>query len=100
MLVASPRNQLYLDQEVARIWRPLAVSGRTQHPRQISLQRDSQLIANGCEQDRFDQRSDGLSGARAALLALQRQTEAANLLAIDVGHARVQQLRHLQGFET
>jgi hypothetical protein len=31
MLVASPRNQLYLDQEVAGIWRPLAVSGRVQH---------------------------------------------------------------------
>jgi hypothetical protein len=48
-----------LDQEVAGIWRPLAVSGRAQHPNQIALQRDLQAIAIGLEQDRFDQRSDG-----------------------------------------
>ena len=100
MLVASPRNQLYLDQEVAGIGRPLAVSGRTQHPRQIALQRDLQLVAIGLEHDRFDECSNGVRCARAALLALQRQTEVANLLAIDVGHSRVQQLRHLLGFET
>ena len=34
-----------MDQEVAGIWRPLAVSGRTQHSRQIALQRDLQLVA-------------------------------------------------------
>ena len=33
-------------------------------------------------------------------LVLQRQTKVANLFAIDVGHARVQQLRHLRGFKT
>jgi hypothetical protein len=37
MLVASPRNQLYLDHEVACLWRPLRVSGCTQHSRQIAL---------------------------------------------------------------
>jgi hypothetical protein len=37
MLVASPRYQLYLDHEVACLWRPLRVSGCTQHSRQIAL---------------------------------------------------------------
>jgi hypothetical protein len=98
-LVARPRNQLYLDYEVAGIWRPLRVSGRTQHSRQVALQRDFQLVAIGFEQDRFDERSNGVRCARAALFALQRQTEAPNLLAIDVGHSRVQQLRHLRRVE-
>ena len=38
-----------MDQEVARLWRPLAVSGRTQHSRQAALQRDLQLVAVGFE---------------------------------------------------
>ena len=57
-MVASPRNQLYLDHEVAGIWRPLAVSGGAQHSRQVALQRDLQVLAIGLEQDRFDQRAD------------------------------------------
>ena len=73
-LAARPRNQLYLDHEVAGIWRPLAVSGRTQHTGQITLQRDLEALAIGLEQDCFDQSSDGLSRARPALFALQRQT--------------------------
>ena len=74
MLVACPRNQLYLDHEVAGIWRPLAVSGRTQHSRQIALQRDLQALAIGLEQDRFDQRSDGLRApVRLSSLSSARQ---------------------------
>jgi hypothetical protein len=38
MLVASPRNQLF------------AVSGGTQHPGQIALQRDLEALATGLEQ--------------------------------------------------
>ena len=88
--VARPRNQLYLDHEVAAgIWRPYAVSGCAQHPRQVTLQRDLQALAIRLEQDPFDQRPDGFSRPRATLLALQRKTEATNLLAIDVGHSRV-----------
>jgi hypothetical protein len=98
--VARPRNHSYLDHEVASIWRPLAVSSCTQHPGQIALQRDLEALAIALEQDRFDQRSDGLSRARAALFALQRQAEAADLLAIDVGHAWMQQLRHLRRIES
>ena len=74
MLVASPRNQLYLDQEVAGIWRPLAACGRAQHSRQVALQCDLQLIAVGFEQGDLDQRTDGVHGARAAFVALQRAT--------------------------
>ena len=33
------------DQEVAGIWRPLTVSGRTQHSRQVTLQRDLHSVA-------------------------------------------------------
>jgi hypothetical protein len=33
MLVAGPRNQLYLEHEVAGFWRPPAVYGRAQHSR-------------------------------------------------------------------
>jgi hypothetical protein len=44
-LVAPPRNQLFLDHEVAGIWRPLRLSERTPHPSQIALQRDLQLTA-------------------------------------------------------
>src|SRR5688500_15843630 len=46
-MVASPRNQLYLDQAVAGIWRPLAACSRAQHSRQVALQGDLQLIAVG-----------------------------------------------------
>jgi hypothetical protein len=52
------------------------------------------------EHDRLDECSNGVRGTRATLLVLQRQTEAANFLAIDVGHSRMQQLRHLRRFET
>ena len=99
MGVASPRNQLYLDQEVAGIWRPLAVSGRTQHPRQVALPRDVQARAIGLEHDRLDECSNGFRRAQAALLGFQSKTKAADLLAIDVGHARVQQLWHLGSVE-
>ena len=95
--VARPRNQLYLDREVADIWRPLAVSGRTQHSARSPFSRDLQLVAIGFEQDRFDQRSNGVHRCSAALLALQRETEAADLLALHVRHTREQQLR--QGHE-
>ena len=40
------RNHLNLDQEVAGIWRPLAVSGGSQHSRQIALQRNFQLVVS------------------------------------------------------
>jgi hypothetical protein len=63
---------------VAAIWRPLAVSGRVQQFRHVALERDLQLVPIRFEQDRLDQRSDGFCRARAALLALQRQTEATN----------------------
>ena len=46
-----------------------------------------------------DQRTNGFLGARAALLALQRTTETPDLRAIDVGHTRMQQFRHLRSFE-
>ena len=39
-----PRNQLNLDHEVARIWRPLAVSARSQHPCQVAFERDLQPL--------------------------------------------------------
>ena len=84
-LVARPRNQLY-DPEVADIWRPLAVfapakrsrtttrstrltqtrvrrrSGRVQHSCKVALQRDLQLVAVRFEQDRLDQRTNGVQG--------------------------------------
>jgi hypothetical protein len=41
------------------------------------------------EHNRLDERSNGVRRARATLLLLESQTEAANLLAIDVGHAWV-----------
>ena len=50
-LVARPRNQLYLDHEVAGIWRPLAVSGRTKHPRKVALEGDLQALAIRLKQD-------------------------------------------------
>ena len=62
---------LALESEESRIWRPLRVSGGAQHPRQIALQRNLQALAIGLEQDRFDQRSDGLSRARTGDLMLQ-----------------------------
>ena len=87
--LARPRNQLSLDHEVACVWRPLRVSGRTQHSCQVALQRDIQALAIGLDRDGLDERSNGVRRVRAALFALQRQTEPPNLLAIDVGHARV-----------
>jgi hypothetical protein len=69
-------------------------------PAQVVLQRDFQLIAIGLEHEGLDQRTNGLHGACAALRALQRKAQAPNLLAIDVGHPRVQQLRHLRSVET
>lgn len=66
----APSNQLHSDQEVAGCWRPLAVSGRTQHSCQVALQRDPQLVALRFEQDGLDERTNGLHGARAALLVL------------------------------
>jgi hypothetical protein len=66
---------------------------------EVALQRDLQSVAIGLEHDCLDECSNGVRRARAALFALQRQTEAPNLLAIDVGHARVQQLRHLASVE-
>ncbi len=62
MLVASRRNQLYLDHEVAGIWRPFAVSGRAQHSCEIALQRDFQAVPIGLEQDGFDQCANGTRG--------------------------------------
>ena len=56
MLVASPRNQSNRHEEVACFGRPLAVSGRAQHPRQVALQRHLQLFAVGFEQDRLESR--------------------------------------------
>jgi hypothetical protein len=67
----APATIFNLDQEVARLWRPLAVSGRAQHSRQIALQRDLQLVAVGFEQDDLDQRTNGLYSSRAAVLALK-----------------------------
>jgi hypothetical protein len=64
----APATSFILDQEVAGIWRPLAVSGRTQHSRQVALQRDLQLVALRFEQDGLDQRTNGFHGVRAALL--------------------------------
>jgi hypothetical protein len=58
-----------------------------------------QLVAIGFEHDRLDECSNGIRCASAALLAFRSETAAANLLAIDVGHSRMQQLRHLWGVE-
>ena len=55
--------------------------------------------AIGLEHDGFDERSNGLHSAHATLLAFQGEAEAADLLAIDVGHPGVQQLRHLRCVE-
>ena len=94
-MVACPRNQLYLEHEVAGFWRSLAVSGRAQHSSQIALQSDLQATAGGLEHDRFDQSSNGVGCTRTALCVLQGVTEAGDLLPIDIGHLRMQQLRHL-----
>jgi hypothetical protein len=75
MTATRPRNQLYLDQEVAGIWRPLAVSGCAEHSRQVALQGDVQALAIGLEHDGLDECSNGVRRARPTVLALQRQTE-------------------------
>src|SRR5215213_6661758 len=75
-MVARPRNQLYLDHEVAGIGRPLSVSGRAQHSCQVALQCDSQLVAIALENNGLDQRTNRVYGAGAALLALQGGTKA------------------------
>ena len=98
-LVASPRNQLHLEQEVAGFQRPLAVSGRAQHSCQVAFQRDLQSLAVGLQQDCLDQPSNGIRCAGTAFFMLQRVTEAADVLAIDIGHPRMKQLRHLRRFK-
>jgi len=85
-VVACPRNQLYLEHEVAGFCRPLAVSGSARHSSQVALQRDLQLIAVRLEQDRFDQPSNGIRSAGAPFFLLQGVTEAGDLLPIDIGH--------------
>ena len=74
-----------MDHEVAGIWRPLAVSGRAQHSRQVALQRDFQFVAFRFEHDGFDERSNRLHGARATLLAfpLLRETFIRKLRILD-----------------
>lgn len=72
--VARPRNQLYLDHEVAGIWRPHPVSGRAQHPRQMALQCDLQALAMGLEHDRLEERSMASAAAvRLSSLSSARQ---------------------------
>ena len=62
----GPRGRRYLAST--------SVSGRTQHPRQVALQRDFQLVAIGLKHDRLDQCSNRFRRARPTLFVLQRQT--------------------------
>ena len=47
----DPPHPTLMDHEVAGIWRPLRVSGRAQHSREIATQRDLQALAIWLEND-------------------------------------------------
>ncbi|HTV02149.1 MAG TPA: hypothetical protein VMF13_16485 [Luteitalea sp.] len=82
-----------MDQEVACFRRPLAVSGGIQHAGQLPHQRDLQAVSVWIQTDALDELPDGLDGAGAAGLVLERFGHLRDPVAIDVGHARVQELR-------
>ena len=60
----APATSLTWTKRSPVIWRPLAISGRVQHSRQIALQRHLQLVAIGLEQDRLDEGANGVRSPR------------------------------------
>jgi hypothetical protein len=61
-----------LDQEVAGIWRPFALYGRSKHRRQVVFQFDFQGVLVGRHDDGVDQATERLSGFHAGLWIARR----------------------------
>jgi hypothetical protein len=86
-----------LQREVAGSRRPLRVCCGAQHRRQISPQLDSQCPLVWRQDDGVDESSQRLSGLHAGFWTLKGLSQRRHLLAVEVGHLRVEQWRRLVG---
>src|SRR6266853_6125031 len=97
MLVASPRNHRYLQRKVSGFRGPLALYGCAEHRRQVPLQFDSEDSLLWREGDDVDQPSERLPRLGTRFCGLQGMSERRHLLAVQLGHLRVQERRCLVG---
>src|SRR5258705_1357982 len=97
MLVACPRNHRYLQREGLGFWGPLALYGRAEHRREIALQFDSEDACLRRQSDGVDQPSECLPGLGTRFCGLQGMSERRHLLAVQLGHLRVEDRRWVVG---
>jgi hypothetical protein len=85
MLVASPRNQLYRHEKVARFWRPFRLLGSSQHRCQTPSKLDPELALLRHQDNRFNQPTERFRGFYACVVALVRRGELLNFRPVEVG---------------
>jgi hypothetical protein len=97
MLVASPRNQLYRHEKVARFWRPSCFLGGSQHRGQVASQLDPELAPLRRQDNRVNQSTERFRGFCACVFALECRGEFLDLRPVEVGHTGVKERRRLVG---
>jgi len=84
-----------LQRKVSGFRGPFALYGRAEHRRQIAPQFDSERPVGWRHDDGVDQASERLGRLRARFYGLERVSQRRHLLAVQLGHLRVQEWRRL-----